>query len=117
VRSMRSGTAIVDVAIDQGGCVETIRPTSHHDPIFIEEGVVHYGVTNMPGIVPNTATNALTNATLSYAAAIADQGLDSALREDAALQRALNVFDGRVTHPGVAGAFDLPWTAPEEALS
>jgi alanine dehydrogenase len=116
VRGMRTGTAIVDVAIDQGGCVETIRPTSHHDPIFIEEGVVHYGVTNMPGIVPNTSTNALTNATLSYAASIADQGLETALREDAALRKALNAYDGRVTHPGVAEALGLPSTSPEEIL-
>jgi len=108
VRRMANGAAIVDVSIDQGGCIETARPTTHHDPIYTDEGVVHYCVTNMPGIVPHTSTYALTNATLSYALAIADQGLEAAARDNAPLRRAINVYDGRVTHPGVAEAFGLP---------
>lgn len=116
VRGMRSGTAIVDVSIDQGGSVETIRPTTHHDPIFVDEGVVHYGVTNMPGIVPHTSTYALTNATLSYALDIADRGLEPAMRDDPALRRALNTYGGSVTHPGVAAAFGLPCADLERLL-
>jgi alanine dehydrogenase len=116
VASIRRGSAIVDVSIDQGGCVETIRPTTHHDPIFLEEGVVHYGVTNMPSIVPNTSTFALTNATLSYALAIADRGVEAALREDASLRRALNVYAGSITHPGVAAALGRPHIPPETLL-
>jgi alanine dehydrogenase len=116
IATMRTGTAIVDVAIDQGGCIETIRPTTHHDPIFVEEGVVHYGVTNMPGIVPNTSTNALTNATLAYAMAIADEGLEGALRADEALRKALNTYDGTVTHVGVAAAFGLEHREPADVV-
>lgn len=107
VRAMRDGSAIIDVSIDQGGCVETARPTSHHAPTYIEEGVVHYCVTNMPGVVPHTSTYALTNATLTYVLEIADHGLEGAMRGDPALRRALNVHEGRVTHPGVAEAFGL----------
>jgi len=105
VRAMRPGAALVDVSIDQGGCAETSRPTSHRDPIYVEEGVVHYCVTNMPGAVPHTATYALTNATLSYALALADRGFEDAIDADAALRRAVNVADGRIVHPGVATAF------------
>ena len=108
MRSMRPGSAFVDVSIDQGGCAETSRPTSHHDPIYVEEGVVHYCVTNMPGAVPNTATYALTNTTLSYALALADRGFAAAVEADPALRRGVNVADGAVWHPGVAAAFDLP---------
>jgi alanine dehydrogenase len=108
LRSMRPGSAFVDVSIDQGGCAETSRPTSHHDPIYVEEGVVHYCVTNMPGAVPNTATYALTNTTLSYALALADRGFVAAVDADPALRRGVNVADGAVWHPGVAAAFDLP---------
>jgi alanine dehydrogenase len=115
VRRMADGSAIVDISIDQGGCFETARPTTHHDPIYVEEGVVHYCVTNMPGIVPHTSTYALTNATLSYALAIADLGLEAAARDSAPLRRAINVYDGQVTHRGVAEAFGLPFRAPEEA--
>jgi alanine dehydrogenase len=107
VRSMRPGSALVDVSIDQGGCAETSRPTSHHDPTYVEEGVVHYCVTNMPGAVPHTATYALTNATLSYALALADRGFDAAVASDPALARGVNVADGAVRHPGVAAAFGL----------
>ena len=107
VRSMRSGSAFVDVSIDQGGCAETSRPTSHADPIYVEEGVVHYCVTNMPGAVPNTATHALTNTTLSYVLALADHGFDAAIAADPTLRRGVNVADGAVRHPGVAAAFGL----------
>jgi alanine dehydrogenase len=105
VRCMRPGSALVDVSIDQGGCAETSRPTSHHDPIYVEEGVVHYCVTNMPGAVPHTATYALTNATLSYALALADRGFADAVAGDAALRRGVNVADGAIVHPGVAAAY------------
>jgi alanine dehydrogenase len=116
VRAMRDGSAVVDVSIDQGGCIETAKPTSHHDPIYIDEGVVHYGVTNMPGIVPHTSTYALTNATLSYVLEIADQGLEQAMGEEPALRRALNVYDGKITHPGVAEGLNLPLVAPETVI-
>ncbi len=107
-RSMRPGSAFVDVSIDQGGCAESSRPTSHRDPIYVEEGVVHYCVTNMPGAVPNTATYALTNTTLSYVLALADQGFAAAVAADPALRRGVNVADGGVWHPAVAAAFGLP---------
>ena len=112
VRAMRNGSAVVDVSIDQGGCIETAKPTSHHDPIYIDEGVVHYGVTNMPGIVPHTSTYALTNATLSYVLEIVDHGLEQAMRDDPALRRALNVYDSKITHPGVAEALNRPFVDP-----
>ena len=104
VRGMRRGAALVDISIDQGGCAETSRPTTHAHPTYVEEGVVHYCVTNMPGVVPHTSTYALTNATLSYALALADQGFEAALRASAPLRHAANVVDGRITHPGVAAA-------------
>jgi alanine dehydrogenase len=104
VRGMRRGAAIVDVSIDQGGCAETSRPTMHANPTYVEEGVVHYCVTNMPGIVPHTSTYALTNATLSYALAIADQGFAHALHASPPLRHAANVIDGHITHPAVASA-------------
>ncbi len=104
VRAMPRGAALVDLAIDQGGCAETARPTTHADPTFLEEGVVHYCVANLPGIVPHTSTFALTNATLSYALAVADLGLPEAVRRSPALQRATNTIDGQVTHPAVAAA-------------
>jgi alanine dehydrogenase len=114
VAAMRPGAAFVDVAIDQGGCAETSRPTSHARPTYIVDEVVHYCVTNMPGIVPHTSTYALTNATLSYALEIADHGLAEALRRRPALVRACNVLAGRVTHPGVATAIGVE---PADALS
>jgi alanine dehydrogenase len=104
VRGMRRGAALVDISIDQGGCAETSRPTTHAQPTYVDEGVVHYCVTNMPGVVPHTSTFALTNATLSYALAIADQGFAAALRASKPLRHAANVVDGRITHPGVAAA-------------
>ncbi len=107
VASMRPGAAIVDISIDQGGCVETARPTTHARPTFIEQGVVHYCVTNMPGIVAHTSTHALTNATLEYALEIADHGLAEAVRRRPALRTAINVLDGQVMHPGVAAAVGM----------
>ena len=107
-RQMRAGAAFVDISIDQGGSAETSRPTSHHDPIYREEEVVHYCVTNMPAIVPHTSTYALTNVTLSYALELADKGVTTALGENPALQRGLNTLNGQVVHPGVAAAFGLP---------
>ena len=95
---MRPGAALVDISIDQGGCAETSRVTTHAKPIYVEEGVVHYAVANMPGIVPHTSTFALTNATLSYALEIADHGLGVALARNPALRRSCNVLDGHVRH-------------------
>ncbi len=108
LRRMMPGSALVDIAVDQGGCCETTRPTTHESPTFVEEGVVHYCVANMPGAVPRTATLALTNTTVPYALAIADKGIEKALADDEALRRGLNVMDGRVWHPAVAETFDLP---------
>jgi len=116
VAAMRPGAALVDLSIDQGGCAETSRPTTHADPTYRVDGVVHYAVTNMPGMVPHTATLALTNATLSYALALADHGFADALRRDPALARACNVLAGRVTHPGVAEALGVSAAAPESLL-
>ncbi|HLK12062.1 MAG TPA: alanine dehydrogenase [Candidatus Binatia bacterium] len=116
VRAMRPGSALVDVAIDQGGCSETARPTTHARPTFVAEGVVHYCVSNMPGIVPHTSTFALTNVTLSYALALADLGFAEALRVQPPLRRACNVLDGHVTHAGVATAIGTTAVAPEALL-
>jgi len=115
--SMRPGSVIVDVAVDQGGCVETIRPTTHDDPIYTVDGVIHYGVANMPGGVPRTSTLALTNATLPYAVTLADEGWKAACLADPALAKGVNVVGGRITYPGVAEAFDMQWTAVEDVLS
>jgi len=116
VRAMKPGSAIVDISIDQGGCIETARPTTLDDPIYVAERVVHYCVTNMPAIVPRTSTFALTNVTLSYALDLAEKGLQRALRENLPLQRGVNVLDGHVTHAGVAAAFNLEHTAIEGLL-
>jgi alanine dehydrogenase len=116
VRAMKPGAAIVDISIDQGGCIETSRPTTLDAPIFVAEGVVHYCVTNMPAIVPRTSTFALTNVTLSYALELADKGVRHALREDIPLQRGANVLGGHVTHAGVAAAFNLEHTPVEQLI-
>ncbi len=116
VRSMRPGSVIVDVAIDQGGCVETSRPTSHSEPVYVEEGVIHYCVPNMPGAVSRTSTFALSNATLPYVVAIAEKGLRGALKEDPALARGLNVYRGQVTFRAVAESLGYDYVPPEEAL-
>lgn len=107
VRRMMPGSAIVDISVDQGGCCETSHPTTHEDPTFIEEGVVHYCVANMPGAVPRTSTIALTNVTLTYGLAIATKGVEKALAEDPALKKGLNILDGQVCYPAVADAFDM----------
>jgi alanine dehydrogenase len=112
---MRDGAVIVDVAVDQGGCVETIRVTTHSDPIYIVDGVVHYGVANMPGAVPRTSTFALVDQSASYALRIAGEGLD-ALRRHAPLLHGLNTHAGHLTYAAVAQAFDLPYTDPVQAL-
>jgi alanine dehydrogenase len=113
---MRPGTVIVDVAVDQGGCVETIRPTTHKDPVYTVDGVIHYGVANMPGGVPRTSTLALTNATLPYAMALASLGWRRACAADPALRAGLNVVAGKVTHAGVADAFGLTRASVDDAL-
>ena len=105
LKEMRPGTVLVDVAVDQGGCIETCKPTTHADPTFIIDDVVHYCVANMPGAVPYTSTLALTNATLPYAIRLADKGWKKACAEDKALKLGLNVIDGQVVYKGVADAF------------
>jgi alanine dehydrogenase len=116
VASMRAGTVIIDVSIDQGGCVETARMTTHSDPTYVVHDVVHYCVGNMPGAVPNTSTYALTNVTLPYALAIAEVGLEDALRADAALARGLNAYGGAVTSQPVAEAHGLDWTPASSVI-
>lgn len=116
VRAMRPGAAIVDISIDQGGCIATSRPTTLDDPTYVTHGVVHYCVTNMPAIVPRTSTFALTNATLSYAMELADKGLEHAVRDDVPLRRGVNVLDGHVTHAGVAEAFAIEHTPIGEVI-
>jgi alanine dehydrogenase len=116
LKRMKKGSVIVDVAVDQGGCVETIHPTTHQDPIYEIDGVIHYGVANMPGGVPRTSTLALTNATFPYASRLARQGWRAACREDPALALGLNIVHGRIVYPGVAEAFDLPYTPVAEVL-
>src|SRR5690606_2119818 len=111
VRSMEKDSVIADVAIDQGGCIETIRPTTHDDPVYVEEDVLHYGVTNIPGDVPKTSTYALTNVTLKYALDLANKGAERALKEDEALRKGLNTYQGKVTYKAVAEAVGLPYEA------
>ena len=117
LKRMKPGSVIVDVAVDQGGCVETIHPTTHEDPIYEIDGVIHYGVANMPGGVPRTSTLALTNATFPYAARIARLGWQEACRRDPALALGLNVVDSQVVYPGVAEAFDLELASTEMVLA
>lgn len=116
LKRMMPGSIIVDVAVDQGGCVETIRPTTHEDPIYVVEGVIHYGVANMPGAVSRTSTLALTNATFPYAITLANRGWEEACRQDRALSLGLNVVRGQVTYPGVAEAFGLAYTPVSNVL-
>ena len=109
LKLMQPGTVLVDVAIDQGGCFETSKPTTHSDPVYTVDGIVHYAVANIPGAVPNTSTIALTNATLRYALALADKGWKRACKDDPALYKGLNVVEGKVTYKAVADVFDLPY--------
>jgi alanine dehydrogenase len=108
VRRMQRGAAIVDVSVDQGGCAETTRPTTHENPLYVEEGVVHYCVANMPGAVPRTSTIALTNATFTYVMALAQLGWQGAVSADPALMRGLNLLDGKIACEAVADSFGLP---------
>ena len=114
--AMKPGSVLVDVAIDQGGCFETSRPTTHADPIYLVDGVVHYCVANMPGAVARTSTFALNNATLPYVLQLADRGL-AALRDDPYLRAGLNVHRGQITHPAVAAALHCACQSPEQALA
>lgn len=109
IRRMEPGSALVDIAVDQGGCAETTRPTTHHEPRYLEEGVVHYCVANMPGAVPQTSTYALTNATLNYALELADKGWKQAARANAALAKGVNMVHERLTCQAVADTFGMEW--------
>jgi len=113
---MKHQAVLVDVAIDQGGCFETSRPTTHHDPTFEVDGVIHYCVANMPGAVPISSTYALTNATMPYVVALADHGIAEAARRDPGLRLGINVAGGKVTHPAVAEGVGMEYVPPEEAL-
>jgi len=117
LKNMQRGAVIVDVAIDQGGCCETSRPTTHADPVFVEEGVLHYCVANMPGAVPLTSTLALNNATLPYLRALADKGWRHALRDDPGLAAGLNVCAGQITHPAVAQALGKNCKSPTDFIA
>jgi alanine dehydrogenase len=116
LKEMRPGTVLVDVAVDQGGCIETCKPTTHEDPVFVIDDVVHYCVANMPGAVPYTSTIALTNATLPYAIQLADKGWKKACNENIPLRKGLNVVRGKVVYKGVADAFGLPYQEVDTIL-
>ncbi len=116
LKTMKPGAVLVDVAIDQGGCFETSHPTTHNDPVYVVEGIVHYTVANMPGAVAKTSTRALTNATLPYAQALADKGWRRALKESAEMRLGANIVQGKVTYPAVAEAFGLAHTPVEQVL-
>jgi alanine dehydrogenase len=117
IRQMRRGSAVVDISIDQGGCFETSRPTTHANPTYVEEGVVHYCVTNMPGAVPRTSAFALNNATLPFVLALAGKGYKRALTDDPHLRNGLNVHRGTITYEAVARDLGLPLTSAERALA
>ena len=116
VAKMKPGSVIIDVAVDQGGCVETIRPTTHSHPTYVVDGVIHYGVTNMPGAVPRTSTYGLSNATLPYALMLADLDFEEAVSQNKALARGVNTYKGHITHHAVAEAFGLTYTPLEKLL-
>jgi alanine dehydrogenase len=113
---MNPGSVVVDVSIDQGGCMETSRPTTHSDPIYLVDDVVHYMVTNMPGAVPRTSTYALSNATLPYALKLAEQDFIDAVKADPALARGVNTYQGQITYPAVADAFNRECTPLENLI-
>ena len=117
INSMKRGSVIVDVAVDQGGCVETCKPTTHANPTYEIDGIIHYCVTNMPGAVPFTSTIALANTTYPYIKQIANKGYSAALINDKSLLKGLNIFKGVITHQGVADAFNIPYTPPQDVLS
>ncbi len=116
LKTMKKGAVLVDVAIDQGGCFETSKPTRHSDPTYVVDGVVHYCVANMPGAVPKTSTMALTNATLPYAVEIANKGWKRAMQENEEIKFGANVIDGKITYKGVADAFDLDYVPIDTLL-
>jgi alanine dehydrogenase len=116
ISEMQPGSVVVDVAVDQGGCIETCKPTTHDNPTFLVDGVVHYCVANMPGAVPQTSTYALTNTTRPYAIKIANLGLAEAVKQDKALARAINTFDGHVTYEAVAKDLGYPYVSIQDAL-
>lgn len=116
ISQMKPGSIIVDVAVDQGGCVETIRPSTHSDPIYLVDGVCHYGVTNMPGTVPRTSTYALSNAVLPYLMELATDGFPDAVRKNEALSKGVNIYKGKITYKAVAEAFGLEYTALESMI-
>jgi alanine dehydrogenase len=113
LKLMLPGTVVVDVAVDQGGCIETCKPTTHENPTYTVDGILHYCVANMPGAVPYTSTLALTNATLPYALQLADLGWQEACRTNDELKKGLNIVKGRIVYEGVAQAFDLPYQEQE----
>jgi alanine dehydrogenase len=114
---MQPGSVLVDVAIDQGGCIETSKPTTHDDPIYEVDGIIHYCVANMPGAVSATSTHALTNATLPYALALADKGYRQAALDNREIALGINMIEGKITYQAVAEAFDLPYTPLDSLLS
>jgi alanine dehydrogenase len=116
LKTMKPGSVLVDVAIDQGGCFETSKATTHGDPIYVVDGVVHYCVANMPGAVARTSTMALTNATLPYAVEIANKGWKAAMQESEEIKLGANVIDGKVTYKAVAEAFGLEYSTVETLL-
>ncbi len=116
LKLMQPGSVIVDVSVDQGGCVETTKPTTHENPIYTVDGVIHYGVANMPGAVPRTSTLALTNATLPYAIKLANKGWKQACLDDRALALGVNIVAGKIVYPAVAEAFKMKWEALEPHL-
>lgn len=117
LKEMKAGSVIIDVSVDQGGCVETCRPTTHENPTYVVDDVVHYCVANMPGAVPFTSTIALTNATLPYAVEIADKGFTEAIRSNGEIRWGVNIIDGKITYKGVADAFGFPHTPIENILT
>jgi alanine dehydrogenase len=116
VKQMKKGSVIIDISVDQGGCVETTQPTTHAKPVFLKDGVIHYGVTNMPGAVPFTSTLALTNVTLPYVLKLAELGLERAVSEDIALAKGVNVYRGNIVCKPVAEAHDLKFRPLDELL-
>ncbi|MHB9010602.1 MAG: alanine dehydrogenase [Ignavibacteriaceae bacterium] len=116
LKIMREGSVIVDVSVDQGGCIETCHPTTHENPTFIVDGVLHYCVANMPGAVPHTSTLALTNATLPYAVEIANKGYEAAIKTNQEIKLGLNMIDGKITYKGVAEAFDFEYHSADSVI-
>jgi alanine dehydrogenase len=116
LKTMRAGSVIVDVSVDQGGCFETTHPTTHQDPIYIIDNVVHYAVANMPGALPRTSTFALTNATFPYVTQLANKGWQQAMRDCAPLRNGLNIAEGKITYRAVADVFGLPYVSAESFL-